>query len=236
MIVSRRAAIIRLLQARHAFLEPARRVEYATRGFVHDTLAPQVCPTCEGVDDRCADCHGRGSVEVRRRRDPYAIDKVQPYGLDPTRHEHARDRDAEIQRLAQQTAPPKSEADLLAEANQRDYTWLDARRRWHLAELERALDGIRHTSEPVWHALHALRVGAPLFEAGIVALDLLLPDPLKAPTPQQAPARDETRDERIARLVLREGVPTADVAASEHLSVRQVQRIVNQDLERSDAA
>lgn len=237
MDADRRAAIIRLLEHRHDHLPEPRRRDERRAGFVHDTLAPQVCPTCDGVDDRCADCHGRGWVEVRRHRDPYeqpgrgGRDHDRGYALD--RAIAAADR--ELRRFP--GFRPLSEADVLAEAGERDYGWLEARRRWHLAELERALDRIRLADELVWRATRGLWHGSPLLELGLRALDRLLPDPLRAPAAAGGRQVGETRDQRIARLVLEEGVVAAQVAAVEGLSVSQVNRIVRRaTVERGEAA
>lgn len=231
MTDARRHQIIRLLETRFDHLPQPSRRDDRRSGFVHDTLAPTVCPTCEGVDDRCADCRGRGSIEVRRRRDPYAVEKILRYGFTVDRHETTRARDAEIARLEQQTAPPKSEADLLAET--REHRWLEQGEPYRA--LERALDAVRRADETIWRALVGLHVWSPMFAVGIRALDVLLPARLSVPAVASA-APAEARDDRIVRLVMVEGRSSARVAAAEGLSVSQVNRIVKRASERSAAA
>jgi hypothetical protein len=72
-VADRRAQILALLDSRHDHLpEPLRR-DHASAGFVHRTLAPAVCPTCDGVDPHCPVCRGTGEVEVKRTRDPMSL-------------------------------------------------------------------------------------------------------------------------------------------------------------------
>src|SRR5581483_5963481 len=62
-------------------------------------------------------------------RDPFAVSTV--VGVDINRHVAARERDRQIAILELQTKPPRSESDLLEEANQHGYAWESARERMY---------------------------------------------------------------------------------------------------------
>lgn len=229
----RRAQILVLLSSRHDHLPtPTRRAD-ASRGFVHNVDAQTVCPTCDGCDSTmCVGCGGRGYVIVRRRRDPYAVDRVQPYGLDVARHERTRDRDAEIGRLESQLrAPWSSSADELADANMHPYGWERARRAMYAMFDYHALD-------VALERLHDHLPGvAATSHAGLRMLELLMPDPIRAPelvlvanVQARGRAADpralRQRDETIRRLTA-DGLPLGEIAAQVGLSVRQLRRVVN---------
>lgn len=218
MSQERRAAIVSLLTSRDDGLpEPVRR-DHSMPGFVHHTAVRESCPDCLTNDRRlngCETCHGRGYVETLRERDPYAIDKVQPFGLDVTRHERARERDAQIARLAAQTREPfASPADELADANRNPYRWERERRRmWErfdYGQLDQALEAMRCEDEAAYRILHAVYVyrrwSEPstaveqIVERGLVFLHERLPDPLRAPgsaKPAALQRREKKFDKRM---------------------------------------
>lgn len=166
--LDRRARIIRLLQTRDDGLPEARwsGTPSAERGFIHETIVRESCSDClaNGVILRgCETCHGEGFIEYRRLRDPYATDKVVPYGITPDKHERARARDLEIDRLAMQTLPPPaSELDIIDAANAHPERWEIERRRmyklfdYHL--LDRALDILRQRDQQSYHLVHGIHV------------------------------------------------------------------------------
>lgn len=255
MTPDRRDAILNLLRTRDEHLpEPVRRTEAST-GFVHRMPARVTCPDCLANDRTmfgCETCGGRGYTEKMRERDPYATDKVMPYGLDGTRHEAARERDRQLGMLDRQLARPKSAADELAEANANPYAWELARRRmWKLYDysaLDRALEQLRAVDEDASRALHAVYVYAWMpegpavemaCERGLVFLDERLPDPLRAPKGEQAarvrgPLRPEagsaakkTRDDEM-RSRSADGMSAAELASEFGVSIRTVYNVVNQ--------
>lgn len=140
----------------------------------------------------CETCRGRGYLERRRRKDPYDTGQSQGwFGSSAARHERARERDREIDRLAEQTAAPVAEAAIEV----RPDAWEVARAR-HLARfdfpaLDGALESLRLSDPDAHHALHAVYVYAYVteisprltvrIEAALVFLDELLPDPLRVP-------------------------------------------------------
>lgn len=197
----RRAAIVRLLESRDDHLPMSVRVEVAaSRGFVHRVRVAESCEDCLAngrIMPWCESCGGRGVVERWRSRDPYSENsglRPAPYGLTGDRHEAARARDAELERLEQQVAPPVSAADQLVRANARADAWERAREwkwaRFDYGALDSALDELRRFDEGAYHALHAVfvyRVAGPWnghhgrCERGLAWLDRVLPDPLRAP-------------------------------------------------------
>jgi hypothetical protein len=207
--VSRRSQLIRLLETRDRELPDITRRSDGSSGFKHDTLAPIVCPVCEGVDEHCRHCHGRLYVEVRRDRDPYAENKTVQYGLTGAQHDRGHAVDAEIQRLAVQTREPwASPADELADANRKDYGWREARKQMYksfpYADLDNALDCLRLVDDTAYSLLHRVHVyqllpepyhgteAAAVLERGLTFLDQLMPgypnEPLRAPDPDRPPA------------------------------------------------
>lgn len=222
-MTEREAAIVELLRTRDDHLpEPVRRAE-ASAGFVHKPRS-RTCPDClanGAVTFDCETCGGNGVVEGKRlanlalpdsladddsSRDPYAEHLIQPYGFDATRHDEARERDRQIDMLERQTAAPRSEADMLDEANRHPYAWEIARRRMYrrfdYEELDLALEQLRDVDHDAYRALHAVYVyaWAPANAApsacarGLAFLDERLPRvdhpnawkrrPLRAPAPQ----------------------------------------------------
>lgn len=213
MTVDRRAQIIRLLETRDDHLPTPTRREHSTAGFVNEER-PRSCPDCLAngrVMKSCETCGGSGTVAGKRldqvavpdalpddgeQRDPYAVEKVVPYGLDPTRHDRVRERDAELDRLAAQTRDPwKSPADELADANAHPEGWELARRRMYqsfdYAAIDRQLERLRQVDDGAYKALHAAYVynivePSTSFESacerGLAFLDEHLPDPLRSPS------------------------------------------------------
>jgi hypothetical protein len=250
----RRAQIVRLLVTRDAHLPVMVRHGEAAAGFVHQRRE-RTCPDCLAngrVMLGCETCRGAGVVADPAlialpdglpgddsARDPYAVEKVQPYGMSPVRQEMADERDRMIDRLEEQLAPPVSDADLLAAANLRPDGWELARRRMYrafdYAALDAALEQLRERAEAAYHVLHSVFVYgwqtepgpamSAVAELGLVFLSERLPGRLRAPA---AEVVGENRDERICRLVLREGWPVRRVAVVEGLSVSQVNRIVKE--------
>lgn len=178
VVSDRRNAILRLLDARFDGLPEPRSVTLRTQpGFVHRTLAPTVCETCEGVDSYgCTGCGGRGSVERMRERDPMAVDTIQPYGLTPDRRDAELERDRQIATLTRQIRPAR-EVDEAAEAASSPFAWERARNRLYattdLACLDRCVEWLRDL-------LPGVRLHGNL---ALAFLDVVLPVPLRAPEP-----------------------------------------------------
>lgn len=251
----RRGAIVRLLETLNDGLpQPVRRVETAA-GFVHGAWHREDCPDCAANGRRmagCVTCGGRGWLERWLPRDPYATDRVAPYGLTGDRHEAARRRDAEIARLEAQTAAPRSEEDLLA--GTRPDGWELARRRMYAsfdyAALDWALELLRGCDEVAYHALHGVYVYGwqPCVSRGLEAacergfrfLDERLPDPLRAPAPEPGlrvgvgPVRPEAgRRVKAARdLAMRDaaaaGATVSELCRRFGVSKSVVYQVVNQ--------
>jgi hypothetical protein len=254
----RRQAIIRLLETRDDHLPTPTRRDYSTAvGFVDHVPVRETCPDCLANDRRmygCETCGGRGFLEFVRAIDPYKTQKVQPYGLDGSRLERARERDAQIARLESQTAPPRSEVDLLAEANEHPFGWELARERMYAqfdyAALDLALGALRDADGGACHALHALYVyrwaePSAGYEAallrGLAFLDARLPHPLRAPRQDEGPspmfvgklergagasARD-LRNGQICQLA-HDGLDPAEIAKQCHVSIRTVYNVVQE--------
>lgn len=231
--------------------EPSRR-SHATAGFVHDQPVRETCADCLANDRRmfgCETCGGRGYTETRRTRDPYAIDKTQPYGITPDRREAELKRDLEIEQLGQRIRDAeklKTAADEIAAANEHGYPWEQERRRnyerFHVAELERALDTVRDVDPRAHTMLYAVHVYGwfdvtsgeqSAATRGLRILDALLPTPLKAPKraeptaeaePAPSPASD--RNARM-RLLAEHGWKPAEIAADIGVSIRTVYNVVN---------
>lgn len=157
----RRESIIVLLVTRDDHLPQPIRREHSPTGFIHNTPVRETCPDCFGDNPGkvgCQTCKSRGYLEYVRERDPYAVtDKVQPYGMTGDRHERTRERDREIMRLDDQLAPPKTEADMLEEANTRPEGWeLERARKWRdfdYRALDLALEDLRAVDVEAYHAI-----------------------------------------------------------------------------------
>jgi hypothetical protein len=253
-VSERRDAIVRLLRTRDERLPlPVVRSE-ASSGFVHRASVQLACEDCLAngkVMKSCETCGGRGHVLELRERDPYATDKVLPYGFSVDRHELARERDRQLDRLEQQLKRPGSAEDELAEANEHPYAWETARKRMYrdfdYAALDLALELLRATDVVAYHALHAVFVygymgerdaPAGLLERGLAFLDERLPEPLRAPGPPPAvrvrgplratagTAAKSARDEEMrARAV--GGASPDELAREFEVSVSTVYRVVN---------
>jgi hypothetical protein len=235
----RAEAILALLETRFDELPAiASRRTDAAAGFVHDVDAAVCCPDCFGeLPGRhgCETCRGAGTILERRRRDPYAVDRVQPYGIDASRHELARERDAQLGRLAVQTAAPyASSADELADADQHPHGWERRRAtmyaRFDYARLELALELL---------ASHHVGVH-PSSERGLALLDGWMPDPIRHPprpgggqanVAARGPHADRrARDSRdfLVRVLAGEDVPVFVIAVRVCLSPGQVRRIIRE--------
>lgn len=231
----RRSKILRLYATRHDHLpEPVKRTD-AAAGFVHRVLSRETCPDCFGEQPGrvgCETCRGRGWVEVLRLRDPYAVTRVQPFGLSPAVVERARELDRTIARLEAQLAPaPVSELDAVEEANRSPYAWELARRRMYAMFDYRALDVA--LEQLAW----VLPGVPPMSPRGLRLVDPLMPDPIRAPEPTRAPVSQARgryadpgarlqRDRQVRRWVLVDEMPVQWVAAQAGLSVAHVNRIV----------
>lgn len=202
MTAERRAQIVALLTSRDDNLPLPVRRGMPPAGFVHHTVARESCPDCLANDKRskaCETCRGRGYIETHRERDPYAVDKVQPYGLDVTRHERTRERDATIDRLTQQTRPPwTSPADELAEANRTPYRWERERKRmwatYDYPALDKALERLRQHDPQACSLIHSVYVYGwaepsstveAIVDRALVFIDARMPDPIRAPGDKQ---------------------------------------------------
>lgn len=247
-MTDRHEAILRLLDTRFDNLPDALGISTTvalrgvTSGFVHRTLASVVCPTCEGVDDRCTTCRGRGFIEKRREVDPMSraegsvvpaqMRAVAPYGvMSMTKLGHVPARDAEIARLAVQTREhPATELDLLADANANPEPWEQARRRMYerfdYAALEVAVDELHKTHPGV--SARSMR--------GLEFIDVRMPDPIRAPgalvtsesvqgTAVERDPRAE-RDARILHLAAVEKRPAAEIAVEVRCSLKTVYRVL----------
>ena len=201
MSPDRHTQIIRLLQTRDHNLPDQQRHDQAASGFVHGVTHRETCPDClaNGRPDGmpgCDTCGGNGYLERLEPRDPYATDRVLPYGLSHDRHETIRRRDAELARLAAQTRPPwSSTADELADANEHPYGWERARgamwRDYDYPALDQALEQLRQQCDTAYHVLHAVYVYgylpltaptlAVVADLAVEFLSERLPDPLRAP-------------------------------------------------------
>lgn len=183
----RRNEIVWLLAHRNDHLPlPVRHVAESS-GFVNEPRE-RTCPDCLAngrVMVGCETCGGGGVVQLGRLahvatvdelpddgmiRDPYAKNDV--VGVDVLRHEATRERDATIARLQAQTRPPRSELELLHEANRRGYAWEEARtamyRQHDFAALDRALDELRSLDQDAAHAINAVYVDGWMPEVGLV--------------------------------------------------------------------
>lgn len=232
----RRVQILMLYVTRNDHLPTPLRRWHTTAGFNHDAVARETCPDCFGETPGrigCETCRGRGYSEVRRQRDPYSVDRVQPYGIDGNRHAVARERDAAIDRLDAQLATPyATPADEIADANARPFAWerlrKDMYKRYDYRALDIALERM-HTDHPGV---------APLTREGLALLDAWLPDPLRAPPlPKPSvnvaakgrhadPKARSQRDDQV-RDMLASGASWDEVAHVVGLSAKQLRRIAS---------
>lgn len=192
-------AIVALLRSRDEGLPEISQRSGPSRGFSHDVEVLVDCPDClERRSDGlatfgCETCGGSGHLRSFRGRDPYAIDKTQPFGLTPDRHESRRDRDAELARLAEQTRPAfRTSLDELA--GLRPFPWEIERarlyRKWDFAALDLALAELRVADEQACRVLHGVYVYgyaahssrlAAVVLRGLVFVEARMPDPIRAP-------------------------------------------------------
>lgn len=260
--LDRRAQLIVLLQTRDDHLPlPVRRDGSVHRGFAHRVPHRETCADCFGeMPGRvgCETCGSRGYLESMRDRDPYAIDKTQPYGIRPDRHEAARQLDRELDRIGRQLEQPKSELDALAEANRHPYGWELARaakwRQFDYAALDVALELLRQADEAAYHLVHAVYVYGwqdasttveAVVERGLRFLDERMPDPIRSPVSVAASAADvkeslwrgrselhadrrEQRRLRVVKASVEWGWSTDQIATHEALSRRRVQQILDE--------
>ena len=183
----RRNEIVWLLEHRNDHLPlPSRHVE-SSSGFVNEQR-PRTCPDCLSTGRTlfgCETCGGSGVVEPSRMgllavtdeldddgttRDPYANNET--VGYDRTRHDSIVSRDRQIEIMAEQTRPVRSELELLEEANRRGYAWEEERRSMYrhfdLAPLDLALDALRSSDDAAAHAINAVYVDGWLAEVGLI--------------------------------------------------------------------
>lgn len=226
----RRNEIVWLLTHRNDHLPlPVRHVAEAS-GFVNEPR-DRSCPDCLAngrTMPGCETCGGGGVVQRGRlghvatvdalpddgsTRDPYAKNDV--VGVDVTRHEKTRERDATIARLQAQTRPPRSEEQLLEEANRRGYAWEEARRAMYRTHdfglIDQALDMLRAHDIDAAHALSAVYVDGWLAEVGLITplaeqlcergltyLSALVPDELRTGLEPAHPAVERQAGRRAA--------------------------------------
>jgi hypothetical protein len=252
----RREQIIRLLETRDDHLPSPTRRDYSTAGFKHNNESRVSCPDCLTNDRRmfgCETCGGRGYLLERRKVDPYATDQeVKPYGFDGSYIEGIGWRDREIDLMSSQLAPPRTEADLLEEANQHPYGWELARERMYeqfdYRAVDLALEALRDADGSAYHALHGIYVYRWVKQSagheaacarGLAFLDERLPHPLRAPKEEQdAPVLvgklergagasvRELRDGQIRQLAS-DGLDPASIAKQCHVSIRTVYNVVS---------
>lgn len=190
----RRMLIIRLLSSRDDHLPGvagSRRL--ASAGFQHRVVVRESCEDCLAngrVMRGCEVCRGRGYVERVRDRDPYDTGKNQGWFAESARrHERARERDREIERLGEQVAPARPEAELLK--LERGAGWERARAvrwaRFDFGALDSALERLRVVDPWAYHAVmerfvygYGWGVDAEV-ERGLEALSGWLPERLRVP-------------------------------------------------------
>lgn len=228
----RRTQIIRLLETRDDHLPQPVRRDHSPAGFIHNTQVRETCPDCFGETPGkvgCQTCKSRGYIEYLRERDPYAVEKVQPYGMTGDRHEKRRERDNELRRLEAQTSPPwTSAADELAYANQHPEPWeINRARKWRdhdYAALDNALELLRAHDQGAYHMLNAVYtygyqeacvVVEVAIERGLRFVDARMPAVIRAPGDDQAvpalakaslaygkrPEHEQARERRTARVL-----------------------------------
>lgn len=237
-MADRHAQILALLQTRFDHLPAPVRHTHTSAGFVDNADAHVTCPDCFGeMPGRvgCETCRSQGFLVEERRRDPYRVEHVAPYGLDQAGHERAREVDAQLGRLEQQLrAPWKSAADELADANLHPYGWEQARRLMYARFDYRALDVALETLHAAWPGVAASST------RGLGFLDPRMPSPIRAPLAGNAavvvnvnakgraadPRARAQRDELVLALA-RQGVDYGEIAAKVGLSAAQLRRIVN---------
>lgn len=210
----RRAQIIRLLETRDDELPLPTRRDHTTSGFVHRQLHRESCPDCLANDRTmfgCETCGGRGYLEEMVDRDPYAVDKIQPYGITESRRERDIERNRQIDRLAEQTREAwKSPEDELADANRHPFGWETARRRMYASfdygALDCALEELRLADPAMCSLLHSVYVYGwsepsttleAIVQSALQFIDERMPDPIRAPGDVKHPAL-ERRDRKTA--------------------------------------
>lgn len=243
----RRAAIVRLLEGLTDGLPLPARAPMSTLGFVHRTSQRESCPDCLAngfVSRDCESCAGRGYVEERRIRDPYDTGLAPGwFGSSAAKHERDHERDRVIDQLEAQTAPPRSEADLLRETPEEP--WVKARERlrdeFDFAALERALELLQGIDVDAYRAVHAVHVygwmpargsAAVAVERALVFVDPWLPDPVRAPSAArvaEVPLLTRAARNREIRRLGRDGAASQWVAARFGLSVATVNRVLAGD-------
>lgn len=232
----RRDAIVRLLVTHDDWLPLPTVRTGAPRGPVNNVRDNvETCPDCltnGRVMFSCETCHGAGTIRSPRTKDPYvADDVVLPFGWDRSKHELAKERDRQIDALEQQLASPRSEADLLEDANRHPYGWETERKRMYAmfdyGPLDRALERLRAVDDRAYRLLHAVYIYGWLTELSpavegeceraIAFLSLRLPGgsiwkatvlepdrdrPLRAPAPSVAAVNVEARGRHADRRAL----------------------------------
>jgi hypothetical protein len=168
--------------------------------------------------------------------DPYAIKRVQRYGLDGSTRERERAIDAAIGAAERELRRfpgfrPGTAGDELAEANSHPYGWEIARRRMYAQFDYRALD-------VAVELLHQAFPGVPAASSrGLVFIEPRMPDPIRAPTlvavtntlatGRWADPRARAQRDRQVRRWAAQGRSLGEIAAELALSYKQVRRIVN---------
>jgi hypothetical protein len=243
----RRAAIVRLLEALTDGLPMPARAPMSTLGFVHGATARETCEDCLAngfVSRDCETCGGGGFLERRRVRDPYDTGAASGwFGSSSAKHERGRERDAEIARLAAQTAPALPAAEIVATV--RPERWEAERRAlredFDVGAVERLLDELALVDVDAYRAVHAVHVyswlpssglAAVCVERALVFLSARLPEVLRSPPPVEvklAAALTRAERNREIRKLAGEGAVSQWLARRFALSVAQVNRILAGD-------
>lgn len=193
----RLSAVVRLLGVLMDGLPLPSRAALSASGFAHRVTVRESCPDClvNGFRSRdCETCGGRGYLEGVRVRDPYDTGEASGwFASSAARHEREHARDAEVDRLGVQVAPPAgSELDVLASTGPEGWEVERARLRscFHVAELEVALERLAVVDVEAHGAVFAVHVygwlpdvgrARRLAERGVVTLSPWLPERLRAP-------------------------------------------------------
>lgn len=203
--MTRREQTILLLQSRNDW-HPQVRSQFATFGALPGEKATvrETCSACAGEGttptrtgpEPCKRCDAKGSYLVDAYTGFRSRDEGPWKGMAKmTEVEKRRQSDATIARMVAQTAPPKSERDLIEEANLSPEPWERSREAHHrhgsYRELTLALEWLGDTAPAAWnlvrwvYELGMVRVTSePLLARALFGVDLVavrLPDPIRVP-------------------------------------------------------
>lgn len=202
--MTRPEQVILLLRSRNDW-HPGLRSQFASFGAIPGETATEwvECARCEGLrtvsgrtgDEPCPKCEGAGGKKVDAYTGRTDTERETKLFSAEDRAEWRRKLDQNIARLAEQTAPPRSDADLIAEAT--EYGWERERARYLRAgsyrELDAALEWLTVQSPPAralvgWvYESGADTLGClheSIERAAVLAVDLLaerMPEKIKVP-------------------------------------------------------